>query len=200
MPYIDDSQAVEDGGDVFVINSDGDISADRVDGYCGELEVCHHCGDTIHEDDRREDENGHYYHSDCYYEVYSICESCGDEVDNDNVTTNHCGEVICERCLDRYYVYCEHSGEYYPASEMVTVRVRDGIEENWHQNEAYDHAFCCPECDGWFAYRCGHEYSHTHNTITEDEITDGDTICRSCGDYKLEKLEQASIDLEESAA
>lgn len=68
--------------------------------------------------------------------TFGTCTQCGKE--NSHLTIVDEGIQVCEECLDAFYFQCEECGEYWDASYVDQLWLKDGRTICEHCRENFD--------------------------------------------------------------
>jgi hypothetical protein len=151
-------------------NTSGGIDIQCCDGNALKGSECSICGCRVYEDESCCNDNGDFYCSDCYQEIYFNCESCGcDHLFEDATEINNV--YYCKRCRDTDFTLCDDCGEW---ADITFLAEGKEICESCKDDYTY-----CDECGEYFKETTEVNYNYYCN----DCLTAKFVECEDCGDW-----------------
>lgn len=157
------------------------------------LHSCDECGNTFESDVLTEQE-GEFYCSDCFKDIFTTCSDCCEIIWFIDATTIN-SNYVCESCVENYS-YCDHCNTHV-SSDEISSAIRRGREISIC-NSCFQSDFArCSNCDNIFhdsiitndlcydcydseyrdCYSCSQSYSRDELNYDEDS---GNDYCDSC--------------------
>lgn len=168
------------------INSSGLLNISAYSGYDYELcstdgslvngVLCEQCGESVCEDEQRQNDNGDAYCVDCFNELYSFCEHCSEYYIADEVVHIEDKDIyVCDYCATNNFYQCEECGQYF--SEITHI-----------EDKNFDVCEGCMD-DYSFCEDCGTFNKDMTYIKSEDEyVCDENCVsnyyqCKKCDEY-----------------